>query len=87
MNNQLTKAERDHLAKVKALPCSVCDTPSPSEAHHPKQHLQYTCIALCTDCHTGSHNGWHGRRHMWKLKKMEEIDALNVTIKRLVLSK
>jgi hypothetical protein len=30
--------------------------------------------------------GWHGQRRMWALKKMDEIDALNVTIKRLMES-
>lgn len=87
MNNQLTKAEREHLAKVKALPCSVCDAPGPSEAHHIQQGQQYTCVALCPDCHRGSHNGWHGRRHMWLIKKTDELKALAVTVKRLMQQK
>ena len=86
MNNKLNPAERRHLAMVKVLPCSVCDTPGPSEAHHIVQGLQYTCIALCPDCHTGPRMGWHGQRFAWKIRKMEEIDALNVTIKRLCLT-
>ncbi len=69
---------------VKALACSVCDAPGPSEAHHMVQGLQYTCIALCPECHTGPRMGWHGQRFAWKIRKMEEIDALNVTIKRLM---
>lgn len=28
--------------------------------------------------------GWHGQRRMWNLKKMDELDALNVTLKRLI---
>lgn len=83
MLNKLNVREREHLAKVKALPCSVCDAPGPSEAHHVKQGLQYTCVALCESCHRSDHNGWHGRRAMWRIKKMDEIDALNVTLKRL----
>jgi len=71
---------------VKALACSVCDAPGPSEAHHIVQGLQYTCIALCPECHTGPRMGWHGQRFAWKIRKMEEIDALNVTIKRLCLT-
>lgn len=85
MNNRLTAREREHLARVKELACSVCDAPGPSEAHHAKQGSQYTCIALCPDCHRGSHNGWHGRRAMWRIKKMDEMDALNVTVQRLML--
>lgn len=86
MNNKLNPAERRHLAMVKVLPCSVCDAPGPSEAHHMVQGLQYTCIALCPECHTGPRMGWHGQRFAWKIRKMEEIDALNVTIKRLCLT-
>ena len=86
MNNKLNPAERRHLAMVKVLPCSVCDAPGPSEAHHIVQGLQYTCIALCPECHTGPRMGWHGQRFAWKIRKMEEIDALNVTIKRLCLT-
>ncbi len=84
MNNKLTAKQRRHLALVKELPCSVCDAPGPSDAHHVKQHRQYTCVALCKDCHQGAINGWHGQRRMWALKKMDEIDALNVTIERFL---
>lgn len=27
--------------------------------------------------------GWHGQKRMWAIKKMDELDALNVTIERL----
>jgi hypothetical protein len=86
LNNKLNPAERRHLAMVKVLPCSVCDAPGPSDAHHIVQGLQYTCVALCPECHTGPRMGWHGQRFAWKIRKMEEIDALNVTIKRLCLT-
>ena len=84
MNNKLTKKEYTHIGRVKELPCSVCDAPPPSDAHHVKQHRQYVCIALCKDCHQGSFNGIHGQKRMWLIMKMEEIDALNVTIERLL---
>jgi hypothetical protein len=83
MNNKLTDAERKHLANVKELPCSVCDAPGPSDAHHVSQHRQYTCVALCKDCHQGSILGWHGQRRAWAVRKMDELDALNVTLRRL----
>ena len=83
MNNKPTPKERYHLSRVKELPCSVCDAPGPSDAHHIKQHRQYTCVALCKDCHQGAVMGWHGQKRMWALKKMDEMDALNVTLKRL----
>lgn len=28
--------------------------------------------------------GWHGQRRMWAIKKMRELDALNITIQRLL---
>ena len=84
MNNKLTAKEREHLAKVKALPCSVCDAAPPSEAHHIKQGQQYTAVALCPICHTGSLMGWHGQKRAWAIYKMDELDALNVTIQRLM---
>jgi hypothetical protein len=83
MNNQLNKKERLHLARVKELPCSVCDAVGPSEAHHVEQGLQYTCVALCIECHRGPVMGWHGQKRGWLIRKMGELDALNVTIGRL----
>ncbi|CAB4132654.1 hypothetical protein UFOVP259_63 [uncultured Caudovirales phage] len=84
MNNKPTIKEREHLQNVKSLPCSVCDAPAPSDAHHVKQHRQYVCIALCKSCHQGALMGWHGQKRAWALHKMDEMDALNITIKRLI---
>lgn len=84
MNNRLTTKERAHLGRVKALPCSVCDAPPPSEAHHVKQGQQYTAVALCESCHRGALMGLHGQRRMWAIKKMDELDSLAVTVARLM---
>jgi hypothetical protein len=84
MNNKLTAKERAHLGKVKELPCSVCDAPPPSDAHHIKQSSAYTCVALCKSCHQGSLMGWHGQKRAWALRKMDVNDALSVTIMRLM---
>jgi hypothetical protein len=83
MLNRLNDKQRKYLARVKELPCSVCDAPGPSEAHHLEQKLQYTCVALCPSCHRGQ-LGWHGDKTMWRIKKMSELDALNTTIERLI---
>jgi hypothetical protein len=83
VNNKLTAKQREHVGRVKELPCSICDASPPSDAHHIKQHRQYTVVALCKDCHQG-YNGWHGTKAYWKIKKMDELDALNITIERLV---
>ena len=84
MNQSYTKAERAHLERVKQLPCSVCDAPAPSDAHHIKQSQPYSCVALCNDCHRNHKLGLHGQCAMWKIKKMDELDALCVTIERLL---
>jgi len=84
MNGTYTKAEREHVGRVKELPCSVCDAEGPSAAHHIEQGSHFTVVAICADCHQGANNGWHGRRVLWKIKKMTELDALNVTLARLM---
>jgi len=86
LNNKLTAKQRAHIGRVKELPCSVCDEPGPSDAHHVKQHQQYTVVALCKSCHQGPILGWHGQKRMWNIKKMDMGDALNVTIERLMES-
>lgn len=84
MNQSYSTAERDHVTAVKCLPCSVCDKHGPSAAHHIRQSDAYSCVALCEDCHQGPHNGWHGRKAIWRVKKMDELDALTITFRRLL---
>ena len=78
-----TALESAHLASVKECPCSVCGMAGPSDAHHIKQGDHFTAVALCKDCHQGSENGWHGRKVMWRIHKMDELDALNVTLRNV----
>ena len=80
-----TAAERRHIAAVKSLPCSVCDAPGPSDCHEIKQGQWYTSVALCESCHRG-YNGLHGTKAFWRIRKMDELDALDVTIRRLLTS-
>lgn len=80
----MTSAEAAHVAAIKSLPCSLCDAPPPSAAHHIKQGAHFSVVALCKDCHQGGLMGWHGQRRMWAIKKMDEHDALYITIKRLM---
>jgi hypothetical protein len=84
MNNKLSALERKHLAQVKELPCAVCDEPGPSEAHHVTQHLQFTCVPLCSSCHRSNFNGIHGQARIWKVYKKTEETCLNETIKKLL---
>lgn len=91
MNNKLTGKERLHLLLVKRLPCSVCDQYGPPdektgapmvEAHHIKQGSQYLACALCKSCHDALHG--KADKAMWRIHKMDEIDALAVTVERLL---
>jgi hypothetical protein len=83
MNNKLTQGERDWIGRVKELPCSVCDADGPSDCHHIKQSASYAVVALCKSCHQGSKMGWHGEKAAWRIAKMDELDALNITLKNL----
>lgn len=82
-HRKLTADEKAHLEAVKSLPCSVCDAPGPSSAHHIKQQRHYTAVALCKDCHQNPVLGLHGQKRAWAIRKMDELDALAVTIRRL----
>lgn len=78
----LTTAERAHLARVKELACVICGHAGPSEAHHIRQGDHFTAIALCPECHR-SPIGWHGDKTLWRIQKIDELQALNVTLGRL----
>lgn len=78
----MTQAERQHVGRVKELPCSICDEPGPSEAHHIKQRVHFCVVAVCPSCHRGP-MGWHGTKALWRIRKMDELDALAVTLERL----
>ena len=40
------------------------------------------CTLLCANCHRGP-DGWHGTRLRWKLRKFNELLAINETLRRL----
>lgn len=80
----MTNAERQHVSLVKELPCVICGASGPSEAHEPEQGLWFCSVALCIACHRGP-MGIHGDKTMWRIHKMDEIKALNETL-RMVLS-
>lgn len=79
-----TYLEGLHIERVKWLPCSVCDAPAPSDCHEIKQGQWYSAVALCKDCHQGPLLGLHGQRRAWAIRKMDEVDALAVTVRRLM---
>ncbi len=78
----MTNAERAHLERVKSVACVLCDQPAPSEAHHIKQGDHFTTVAVCEFCHRGP-RGIHGDQTMLRIRKWQEIDALNETLRRI----
>ena len=79
-----TKAEKEHIERIKGMPCGVCGTAGPSEAHELRQGEWHTSIPLCPDCHRGSFNGIHGQKRIWNVLKLDELAVLNRTIAELV---
>ncbi len=80
----MTAAERRHVAHIKEMNCIVCDASGPSECHEINQGQWFTSMPLCADCHRGSLNGIHGQQRMWKVKRLDELSALNLTIQKLL---
>lgn len=80
----MTTAEREHVRKVKEGPCSVCDAPGPTEAHEIVQGVWFLSVSLCPDCHRNPLLGLHGQKRAWAIRKMDELGALSVTIRRIL---
>jgi hypothetical protein len=76
-------AERRHIERIKEMNCGLCDERGPSDCHEIKQGQWFTSIPLCRDCHMGPLNGLHGRKTMWSVMKMDEMDVLASTIEKL----
>ena len=81
---RITKGESAHMGKVKESGCAVCGAGvgESVDAHHIEQGLHFTTVGLCKPCHTGP-MGWHGDKTMWRIHKMDEIKALNETLRRI----
>ena len=86
----MNSIERKHITRVKEMPCSVCGTAGPSDAHHilegrtpGRKSPDMLVIPLCKDCHQGSHNGIHGMKAMWNVMKVSELDCLADTITKI----
>lgn len=80
---RISPAESAHMGKVKESGCAVCGAGGVVEAHHTKQGNHFTTIGLCDACHRGP-MGIHGDKTMWRIHKMDENDALNETLRRVL---
>jgi hypothetical protein len=73
-------AEKDYVSRVAQCPCAVCRSAGPVEVHEIKQGQWFTSVALCPGCHRHPADGLHGQKVMWRVKKMDELDALAQTL-------
>ena len=92
----LTKAERDHTGRVRALGCYLCRLrgygPTEAQIHHIRygngmgqRSSHFLTVPICEKHHANySPDGWHGMRKEWKLAGVDEMDALADTLKRLL---
>ncbi len=78
-----TVTEREHVGRIKAMPCCVCDAKAPSEAHEIEQGEWFTSIPVCYSCHRGPY-GIHGTKTHLKVRKLDEMKCLNDTIRALL---
>jgi hypothetical protein len=78
-----TASERLHIARIKAMSCIICQAQAPSECHEINQGQWFTSMPLCADCHRGPINGIHGQKRLWNVYKIDELSALNETIRKL----
>ena len=78
-------AEKMHIERIKSMSCIICQASAPSECHEINQGQWFTSMPLCADCHRGSLNGIHGQKRLWNVYKMDDLAALNETIKLLML--
>jgi len=79
----MTDSERDHVQRIKSMPCACCTTPGPSEAHEIEQGKWFLSIPLCPTCHRGN-GGMHGTKVHLRVRKVTELSMLNETYRMLV---
>ena len=92
------KQASQYLGKIKELNCVLCsllDQPQSgvTEAHHIRtghglgdRASDYLAVALCVECHRGTH-GFHGTKALMKVAKLSELDLLAETIRLLDLKR
>lgn len=82
------------MGRVKSLSCVLCDLlgqpqTSVTEAHHIRtghglgdRASDFLTVALCVDCHRGTH-GFHGTKTLMRIAKLSEMDLLAETIRQM----
>ena len=80
------------MGRVKSLPCVLCSLlgqpqSGVTEAHHIRtghgmgdRASDFLTVALCVDCHRGTH-GFHGTKALMRIAKLSEMDLLAETVR------
>jgi hypothetical protein len=70
-----TAKARAHIARVKSLPCVICQKPGPSDAHHcivgrygTRKASDFDVIPLCKDHHQDGPEAIHNGKASWVAK-------------------
>ena len=87
----MSKADESrYMGRVASLPCACCGADG-VEVHHVREGQgmsqrasNFLTVPLCPDCHRGS-NGIHGNKSYLRIRKLEELDLLAMTIKHIFL--
>jgi hypothetical protein len=84
----------DYMGRVKSLPCTLCSLlgqpqSGVTEAHHIRtghgmgdRASDFLTVALCVDCHRGTH-GFHGTKALMRIAKLSEMDLLAETVRQM----
>ena len=66
------RAGREHMARVKQLPCIICGKPGPSDAHHvicgrygARRASDFHVIPLCKEHHQWGPDAIHNNKAAW----------------------
>lgn len=84
----MRKQESAYMGRVAELPCAICGD-MPVQLHHLREGMgmaqrnsNFLVVPLCPVCHTGTH-GIHGDRQLLKVRKLDEMALLALTIEAL----
>ncbi len=79
-------SNKEHMLRVKALPCCLCGKEGETEAHHVREQGSrigdFMTIPLCVACHRGE-AGVHGSQAMLRIRKKTELWWTNETLREL----
>lgn len=80
----------EHMRRVKALPCVICGSPPPSDAHHcicnrygARKSSDFETIPLCRWCHLDGPEAIHNGKASW-IERNGPDHAFLPLVKRLL---